>query len=113
MKLMVLSCAEQEFADAVDYYNGECPGLGYEFAAEIRQSFDRIKNHPEVWPQFSTRSRRCLVDRFPYGVLYQIRNSCILIGGIMHLKQNPVRWQERLKDGFGEQGSTEPSGSDQ
>jgi len=103
MKLMILSCAEQEFAEAVDYYNVECPGLGYEFAAEISQTFDRIVHHPEAWPQYSTRSRRCLVDRFPYGVLYQIRGNCILIGAVMHLRKNPIQWQQRLEEGFGEQ----------
>jgi hypothetical protein len=36
MNLVVLSCAEQEMADAVDYYNRQCAGLGYEFAAEIQ-----------------------------------------------------------------------------
>ena len=103
MKLMVLSCAEQEFVEAVDYYNVECPGLSYEFAAEVRQTFSRITNHPEAWPQFSSRARRCLVDRFPYGVLYQVRDDCILIAAIMHLKRDPVRWQQRLENGIGEQ----------
>ena len=35
MKLVVLSCAERELIEAVDFYNHQCPGLGYEFAAEI------------------------------------------------------------------------------
>ena len=103
MNLLVLSCAEHEFAEAVDYYNGECPGLGYEFAAEVRQSFRRIESHPDAWPLFSSSSHRCLVDRFPYGVLYQIQDDYILIGAIMHLKKDPVRWQERVDDAFGEQ----------
>jgi len=35
MRIKVLSVAEQEFVEAVDYYNEQCQGLGYEFAAEI------------------------------------------------------------------------------
>jgi hypothetical protein len=95
MNLKVLSCAEQELADAVDFYNGQCPGLGYEFAAEVQRGFRRIQGHPDAWPSFSDRSRRYLTDRFPYGILYQVRPDSIIIGGIMHLKQDPAAWSDR------------------
>ncbi len=29
MNIIVLSFAEEEFAEAVDYYNEQCPGLGW------------------------------------------------------------------------------------
>ncbi len=96
MKVRILSCAEQELAEAVDYYNDQCPGLGFEFAAEIRSTLNRILSFPEAWPPFSTRSRRCLADRFPYGVLYQVREDLILITAVMHLKRDPKRWQDRI-----------------
>ncbi len=97
MKLIVLSCAEQELIEAVDYYNGQCPGLGYEFAAEIQRGFGRIQKHPSAWSVFSSRSRRCLTDRFPYGILYEVRGDCILVSGIMHLRQDPAPWQDRAE----------------
>lgn len=102
MNILVLSCAEAEFADAVDYYNRQCPGLGYEFAAEVQRTFERIRRHPNAWPVFSFRTRRSLTDRFPYGVLYQVRSNGVLVAGIMHLKRDPKRWQERIQDIFAE-----------
>ncbi len=30
----MLSVAEKELTDAVDYYNDQCSGLGYEFATK-------------------------------------------------------------------------------
>lgn len=97
MTIRVLSCAEQEFAETVDYYNEQCPGLGYEFAAEVKNTFDRIKSFPEAWQLISTRSRRCITNRFPYGVLYQVTQEFILVSAIMHLKRDPKKWQERIK----------------
>lgn len=97
MKIQVLSCAEQEFAETVDYYNEQCPGLGYEFAAEVKDTFNRIESFPEAWPLISSRSRRCMTNRFPYGVLYQVREDVILVAAIMHLKRDPKTWQERIK----------------
>lgn len=89
MKIRVISYAEQEFAEAVDYYNKQCPGLGYEFAAEVNYAVDRIKSFPYAWPLISSRSRRCIINRFPYGVLYQARQDFILVTAIMHLKRDP------------------------
>lgn len=96
MKVEILACAEVELAEAVDYYNKECPGLGYEFAAEVKASFERITAFPEAWPAFSPRSRRCIVNRFPYGVLYQICSDYILVLAVMHLQRDPKRWEDRL-----------------
>ncbi len=103
MKMLVLSCAEEEFAEAVDYYNEQCPGLGFEFAAEVQRTFVRIQRFPEAWPMFSRQTRRSLTDRFPFGVLYQIRNDCILVGGIMHLRRDPIHWKQRVTQAFGAQ----------
>lgn len=98
MNIRILSCAEQEFAQAVDYYNEQYPGLGYEFAAEVKSTLTRIVSFPNAWPIFSQRARRCMTNRFPYGVLYQIRTDHILVVAIMHLKRDPKRWQERITD---------------
>jgi hypothetical protein len=102
MRLLVLSCAEEELAEAIDYYNTQCPGLGYELAAEVQRTFERIRHHPTAWPVFSARSRRCLTDRFPFGVIYQARGECILVAGIQHLKRDPKRWQERVRHALDE-----------
>jgi hypothetical protein len=110
MKIEILSCAEAEFAEAVAYCNNQCPGLGYELAAEVKSTLSRIAAFPKAWPAFSHRSRRCLVNRFPYGVLYQIRKESILVLAIMHLKRDPSRWQDRLEGSSREQGAATTSG---
>lgn len=98
MRIRVLSCAEREFVEAVDHYNGERPGLGYEFADEVNATFERIRSFSEAWPLFTKRTRRCVVSRFPYGVLYQIRKDRILVTAIMHLKRDPKAWKQRANE---------------
>lgn len=95
MNVSILSCAEQELAAAVDYYNKQCPGLGFEFAAEVKSTLTRIVSFPEAWPHLSPRSRRCMTNRFPYGLLYQLRADHIIVTAIMHLKRDPQKWQDR------------------
>jgi len=48
MKVRILSCAEAELAAAVDYYNEQYPGLGYDLAAEARECLRRIAAYPDA-----------------------------------------------------------------
>ena len=96
MKVRLLSVAEQEFIEAVDYYNNQCQGLGYEFAAEIKSTIQRITNFPNAWTKISPRARRCLTNKFPFGVLYQVYDDTILVIAVMHMKRDPINWQKRL-----------------
>ena len=97
MKVELLRCAEAELAEAVVYYNEQGPGLGFEFAAEVRAAILRVAAFPAAWPVFSARSRRCLLDRFPYGVLYHVQEGSNLVVAVMHLRRDPRRWDERLR----------------
>ena len=96
MEVRILAPAEAELLDAVTYYNGESEGLGYEFAAEARRTIARIIEHPNAWAPISKRTRRCRLNRFPYGILYQLRPETILIVAVMHLRREPESWKKRL-----------------
>jgi len=99
MKVEILETAEMELIDAVAYYNSESEGLGFEFAAEVARTINRILAYPMAWTALSKRTRRCRTNRFPYGVLYQIRGDVMLIVAVMHLRRNPHSWQKRLPPG--------------
>ncbi|MFA7232279.1 MAG: type II toxin-antitoxin system RelE/ParE family toxin [Victivallaceae bacterium] len=100
MKIIILAVAEQELAEAIAYYNSEYPGLGYELALEAKESLSRINLFPDAWPPFSPNTRRCLINRFPYGILYRKYETEIIVYAIMHLKRNPENWSKRLHKFF-------------
>jgi hypothetical protein len=95
MKFRILAVAKEEFLDAIRYYNDQREGLGFEFASEVKNTLLRINGFPVAWPRFSERSRRCLMKRFPYAVLYKFEKQDILIIAIMHMSRDPKRWQDR------------------
>ncbi|MHC4442503.1 MAG: type II toxin-antitoxin system RelE/ParE family toxin [Planctomycetota bacterium] len=99
MKVEILAAAEAEFAEAISYYNEQCEGLGYEFAAEVKQTIARILQFPDAWTKLSVRTRRCRTKRFPYGLVYQVRGDLVLIVAVMHLKRHPDTWKSRLVAG--------------
>lgn len=91
-----LAVAAAEYRDAVDYYNSEVLGLGDEFREEVIAALRSIADFPDAWQKLSVRTRRCRLNRFPYGLVYQKRPDCILIAAVMHLKREPNYWARRL-----------------
>ncbi|MEI8140842.1 MAG: type II toxin-antitoxin system RelE/ParE family toxin [bacterium] len=96
MTVEFLQTADREFFDAISYYNTQAEGLGFEFAAEISHTLNCIVEFPDAWTLLSARSRRCRTRRFPYGVIYQIRESVILVVAIQNLHRHPDSWKDRL-----------------
>jgi hypothetical protein len=72
MKIEFLPPARAELTDAISYYNLQSEGLGYEFAAEVKRTLERIVQYPHAWFKLSKRTRRCRTNRFPYD--YLLRN---------------------------------------
>ena len=49
-----------------------------------------------AWSNISKRTRRCLLNKFPYGVIYQIRDEEILVLAIAHLHRRPGYWNKNV-----------------
>jgi hypothetical protein len=96
MDVVFLAPAQAEFAEAVVYYNSQHDGLGEEFAEEVQHTIARIIEYPEAWSLLSRRTRRCPTNRFPYGIIYQVRGGTLLIIAVMHLHRAPDAWRSRL-----------------
>lgn len=97
MRARYLEAARVELRGAVRYYNTQRPGLGAEFKSEVRAAIQRIKRLPRAWQAIDGEDlRRCQTNRFPYGVIYQIRDKEILIIAVAHLHREPGYWLDRL-----------------
>lgn len=87
--------AEAELFDAVEYYEQQQAGLGIRFFEEIYATIDRICKHPDAWENMDLKTRRCLANKFPYGVLYRIEEDSVWIMAVMNLGRNPDYWKHR------------------
>ena len=87
--------AVAEFNHAIEYYEDCAIGLGLDFATEIHTAIERILSHPLAWTKIEKEIRRCLVSRFPYGVLYSVEPDQIYILAIMNLHKDPDYWKYR------------------
>ncbi len=88
--------AAKELNDTINYYEERHVGLGLEFAKEVYATIQNILQFPEAWSPLSENTRRCLTNRFPYGVIYQITDKEIVIIAIMQLNKKPEYWKNRI-----------------
>jgi hypothetical protein len=95
MKFIFHEDAEKEFNEAIEYYNSCEENLGFNFAEEIFTSIQRIISFPKAFAKLSKNTRRCLTNKFPFGVIYQIKSDIIYIIAISHLHKKPNYWQKR------------------
>jgi toxin ParE1/3/4 len=87
--------AEVEFIEAVAFYEKAEPSLGEEFSLEVRGAMRNILSYPSAWPVLEGSVRRCLVNRFPYGILYSVEPDRIFVLALMHLPRRPGHRKDR------------------
>ena len=89
--------ASDELPEAVRWYEARRAGLGGESFDGIADTFELIKARPEIGSAASAdrQTRRVIVPRFPYQVIYCLRPSEIVIVAVAHLKRRPGYWKSR------------------
>ncbi|MDC7221812.1 MAG: hypothetical protein PQJ59_17905 [Spirochaetales bacterium] len=55
-----------ELNDAVEYYNFKLSGLGDRFRKDVGKGIDRIIEYPKAWQCQTSRTRRFLLNLFPF-----------------------------------------------
>ena len=88
--------AETEFLEAIAYYESCAPGLGEDFSLEVNSTIQNILSYSDAWPIVEDDVRRCLTNRFPYGVLYSIEPDCVYILALFPLVQRFGKNSDRL-----------------
>ncbi|MCK5520096.1 MAG: type II toxin-antitoxin system RelE/ParE family toxin [Candidatus Marinimicrobia bacterium] len=95
MKYFFVEEAEEELFNTVEYYEEIQPGLGLKFAEEIYAAVERIRQAPEAWTKLDIKTRRCLLNKFPFALLYRCVNKHIQIMAVMNLNRKPGYWSDR------------------
>ncbi|OKH27112.1 type II toxin-antitoxin system RelE/ParE family toxin [Chroogloeocystis siderophila] len=87
--------ALNEYAEAVRYYTEQRVEIAQAFINVIEDTVYRIRVSPTRYAKIDEDVRRCMVRKFPYGVLYTIEQDYILILAVMHYSREPGYWKSR------------------
>lgn len=95
MNLQILSEAEADYATIIQYYQnvGNYEGnfsLALKFENELASAFEFIKNYPLATQRiYKNKLRVYHLNKFPFSVVYEIKNEFILILSIYDQRRKP------------------------
>ena len=87
--------AEAELLEACAWYDEQQPGRGDLFAAAVERTIDQIAETPQAYPRIDGETRRAIVRRYAYHVIFRMHPQEITILAIVHTSRHPDRWRTR------------------
>jgi len=98
MKIRFLKPARFEVDDAFAWYDSQSHGLGMQFLDDVDRAVRRIVAYPLSSVEVDQGLRRCLLSRFPYGIIYGIDSETVIVVAVAHLHREPRYWIDRVPD---------------
>jgi plasmid stabilization system protein ParE len=98
-RLILGPVAEEEFKEAIAWYNRQRKGLGKRFRVAVREAFQQIRSAPESRSVvYEPDVRRARVEVFPYMVYYRVLSDRIRVISVFHTSRDPTSWRMAADD---------------
>lgn len=97
MEIIFLPPADAELEDASHFYENQLKGLGRQFYNEVTKAIDFIIQYPQAWHKTGQYTRRFMLKRFPYLILYVFEEEKIIITAIAHQHRYPESYLNRME----------------
>lgn len=86
-----------EYDAAFDWYLEQSPDAAPRFDAEVDRALAQILEAPRRWTTGSHSTRRFLLRRFPFIMIYrELESSPIQIVALAHTSRRPGYWMRRV-----------------
>ena len=95
MRVTIHPAAVAEARAARLWYAGRDLAAADAFTAELERAVAAVARLPTAWPPFEAGTRRFLLRRFPYAVIYRVREQGIQVVAVMHQRRRPGYWNRR------------------
>lgn len=89
--------AVADVKSAVAWYQERSSEASRDFIEEMRLAVETIRNAPKRWPLGKSNTRRFLLWRFPFAVIYSESKSSITVWAVAHGSRRPEYWKRRVK----------------
>ena len=95
-KVIVRPEAEDDLKEAYSWYEDKRTGLGYDFLLQVDAGLNFIARNPNIHPIEYKETRKHLVKRFPYKIIYLVEKEKIIVLAVIHTKRSPVLIRRRI-----------------
>lgn len=96
VKLVVAPEAEQDLAEAYEWYEHQRTGLDEEFLGCVDACIEALSRSPGTYAVVHENYRRALVRRFPYAIFYENHDDVVTVFCVFHTARDPKKWRQRL-----------------
>src|SRR6266487_605972 len=87
--LEFLDEALEEAEEAARWYSRRSRTAAIGFSDELDVAIAQIERAPTAWPNYEHNTRRYLLRRFPYSVMYRVEASKVVIVAVAHARRRP------------------------
>ena len=94
-KYVIRHVMAKEIVQVRGWYEDRREGLGEDFLKEVGAAIELAVESPLVYPIIHRQTRRILVRRFPYGLLYRVVKSVVVFVACFHTSRSPNVWKSR------------------
>lgn len=94
MRVVIATPARQELADAIQFYSAEAPALAEDFVQDFDAALHQLGALPQSGASYHHGTRRLLLRRFPFSVIYRVRSDRIEVVAVAHTRRRPDYWVE-------------------
>ena len=87
--------AVAEARAAYRWYAERNPLAANVFMASLDHAVSEINDNPQRWPPHLHGTRKYLLRRFPYGIIYRVTDVAIQVVAVAHGRRRPGYWRTR------------------
>jgi plasmid stabilization system protein ParE len=96
-RLLINPFAESDLHSSIEFYELQKTGLGEDFIYEVETTLKRIESNPNQFYQVKRNFRKALLDKFPFGIFFYLKDDLITVFAIFHFSRNPKKLSTRIK----------------
>jgi plasmid stabilization system protein ParE len=78
------------------WYRERSASTAVAYLAELDMAVEAIAENPEMWPQYVHGTRRYILHRFPFYLVYRETGSRVEIIAVAHGRRKPGYWKNRI-----------------
>jgi plasmid stabilization system protein ParE len=94
-KVLFTQAARADLADAVRWYDTHAPYVVPQFREALRTVLTRIAENPKQFPPALKNTRRALLRRFPYILVFRETRDALYVIAVFHTSRDPLVWKRR------------------
>src|SRR6185295_6763576 len=87
--------ARLDLESARSWYRERSKLAARAFVTEVLRALRSIAVSPDAWPRTRANERRFVLKRFPYSIIYRVRENEVFITAVAHHRRLPGYWSGR------------------